>query len=62
MLPEEELFLLGDPQTSGGLLLFAPEERAGALEQTLRSEGEGAWAIGRTGEMTDAAMPRVTVV
>lgn len=62
VLPEEEAFLLADPQTSGGLLLFVPEERAGVLQQALRSEGEGAWAIGRTAAMTEAGMPRVTVV
>ncbi len=62
LLPEEEVLLLADPQTSGGLLLFVPEERAGALVQALRREGEGAWAIGRTEAMGDDAMSRVTVV
>jgi selenide,water dikinase len=61
-LPEEEILLLADPQTSGGLLLFVPEERAEALLQALAREGEGAWAIGRTLAMPAPEMHRVTVV
>ena len=40
MLPEEEALLLADPQTSGGLLLFVPEDRAEALLGALAEEGE----------------------
>jgi len=62
LLPEEEVLLLADPQTSGGLLLFVPEERAGALLQALENEGEGAWVIGRTQAMPGPGMHRVTVI
>jgi len=61
-LPEEEVLLLADPQTSGGLLLFVPEERAGALLQALENEGEGAWVIGRTQAMPGPEMHRLTVI
>jgi selenide,water dikinase len=62
LLPEEELLLLADPQTSGGLLLFVPEERASELVDALERGGEGAWPIGRTHAMAGAEMPRVTVL
>ena len=62
LLPEEEILLLADPQTSGGLLMFVPEERAGMLLCALAGEGEGAWAIGRTRAMPGPEMHRVTVV
>ena len=62
MLPAEEAFLLSDPQTSGGLLMFVPERRAEALCDALRAKGEGAWRIGRMLEAADLAMQRVTVV
>ncbi|MGZ8460659.1 MAG: AIR synthase-related protein, partial [Candidatus Deferrimicrobiaceae bacterium] len=62
LLPREEILLLADPQTSGGLLLFVPEERAEALLQALAREGEGAWTIGRTLAMPAPEMHRVTVV
>ena len=62
LLPEEELLLLADPQTSGGLLLFVPEGRAGELVHTLESRGEKAWTIGRAHAMAGADMPRVTVI
>lgn len=61
MLAREEAFLLSDPQTSGGLLMFVPEGRAEALCDALRAGGEGAWRIGRTLEAADLPMPRVTV-
>ncbi len=62
ILPEKEALLLADPQTSGGLLLFVPEERAEALLRALASEGEEGWAIGRTETMPQSEMTRVTVV
>ena len=62
LLPEEDVLLLADPQTSGGLLLFVPEERAEALLRALESEGEGAWVIGRTQAMPGPEMHRVTVI
>ena len=62
LLPDEEILLLADPQTSGGLLLFVPEERAGALVSALENGGEGAWTIGRTHAPAGVEMPRVTVI
>ena len=62
MLPEEEVLLLADPQTSGGLLLFVPEERVEALLLALASEGEEGWAIGRTQAMPQSEITRITVV
>ena len=58
----EEAYLLSDPQTSGGLLMFVPAASAEALCDALRSEGEGAWRIGRTVEAGDLAMQRITVI
>jgi selenium donor protein len=46
-LPAEEAFLLSDPQTSGGLLMFVPEASAEALCDALRAAGEGAWRMQR---------------
>jgi len=62
MLPAEEAYLLSDPQTSGGLLMFVPEAKADALCGALRATGEGAWRIGRTVEAVDLGMQRITVV
>ena len=56
------MLLLADPQTSGGLLLFVPEDRAEALLTALAREGEGAWTIGRTFPMPGIEMHRITVV
>jgi len=61
-LAVEERFLLADPQTSGGLLMFVPEERADRLCDALRKEGEGAWMIGRTQAGGDLDVQRVTVL
>jgi len=58
----EEAYLLSDPQTSGGLLMFVPEAKAEALCGVLQREGEGAWRIGRTVEAGDLPMPRITVI
>ncbi|GAB4369719.1 MAG: selenide, water dikinase SelD [Deltaproteobacteria bacterium] len=62
LLPEEEMLLLADPQTSGGLLLFLPEERAEALLAALASEGERGWRIGRTLPHAGPGSPRVVVL
>jgi selenium donor protein len=60
-LSPEDALLLADPQTSGGLLLFVPEDRAERLCRALADAGEGAWAIGRTIPAASPKMPRVTV-
>ncbi len=62
MFPSEEGLLLADPQTSGGLLMFVPEDRAGVLCDALRREGEGAWRIGRTHAGGEIDVQRVTVI
>lgn len=62
IMPPEEAYLLSDPQTSGGLLMFVPGAKADALCDALRREGEGAWRIGRTVEAGDLAMQRITVI
>ncbi len=62
MLPVEESYLLADPQTSGGLLMFVPEDSAGALCDALRARGEGAWRIGRTVRAGDFGIQRITVI
>jgi selenide,water dikinase len=62
VMPPEEAYLLSDPQTSGGLLMFVPEASAEALCDALRAAGEGAWRIGRTLEAGDLAMQRITVI
>jgi selenide, water dikinase len=62
LLPEEDALLLADPQTSGGLLLFVPEERSGRLLEALASEGAQGWRIGRTHAPVSPEMPRVVVL
>lgn len=62
MLPAEEAYLLSDPQTSGGLLMFVPEAKSGDLCDALRREGAGAWRIGRTLEAGDLSVQRITVI
>jgi selenide,water dikinase len=61
-LPQEEVLLLADPQTSGGLLMFIPQERVEALLGALESEGEGAWVIGKTHPLPGGGVPCVTVL
>jgi len=46
-LPDWEQRLLHDPQTSGGLLIAAPEEKLQPLKEKLDTAGEGRWVIGR---------------
>ncbi len=62
VLPEEEIEILADPQTSGGLLMFVPEERAAALKEALDRAGEPSWWIGRTLPRPEPGFPRITVV
>ena len=62
LMPEEEALLLADPQTSGGLLVFLPEERVGPFLEALAATGERGWRIGRTHALLSAEMPRVTVL
>jgi selenide,water dikinase len=50
--------LLFDPQTSGGLLLAVPSERAPDLDAAFRRDGEPAWPIGTVA----AGAPRLDVV
>jgi len=45
-LGEEQLALLHDPQTSGGLLVAVAPDRANELEEALRAAGEPVWRIG----------------
>jgi selenide,water dikinase len=49
-VPEEVAELLFDPQTSGGLLLAVPAERAGGLEDELAARGVAGAPIGRLGD------------
>jgi selenide,water dikinase len=51
--------MLCDPQTSGGLLMAVPAERAGALAEALERRGETA---ARVGTMTEGAPGAVTVL
>lgn len=62
VMPPEEAYLLCDPQTSGGLLMFVPGEKADALCDALRREGGGPWRIGRTAGAGDMAVQRITVI
>ncbi len=62
MLPAEEAYLLSDPQTSGGLLMFVPGAKAEALCDALRATGEGAWRIGRTLKAGELEMELITVI
>ncbi len=62
LLPEEDALLLADPQTSGGLLMFVPPDRADRLRSALADAGEEQWWIGRTHPVSAPEMPRVTVL
>jgi selenide,water dikinase len=46
----EDLLLLYDPQTSGGLLVAVPEERAPALVRALQGRDTLAAAVGKVVE------------
>ncbi len=61
LFPEEEALLLADPQTSGGLLMFVPEDRADRLRKALSDASAPAWWIGRTHPVVATGMPRITV-
>jgi selenide,water dikinase len=60
-VPETMKLLLADPQTSGGLLMFVPEERADRLMSALADAGETGWRIGRTLPADPAAPATLTV-
>jgi selenide,water dikinase len=49
-LTEEEQLLLFDAQTSGGLLIAVPPERASLLVEKLKEEGDGHWVVGEVVE------------
>ena len=49
--------LLFDPQTSGGLLVALPSERAGAFVDVMRRQNEPAWVVGN---VTEGSGIRVT--
>ena len=55
-LPEEIDHLLFDPQTSGGLLLAVPAERADGLARALEADGFPAARIGRVEEGEDVVV------
>jgi selenide, water dikinase len=59
-LPEEQLTLLADPQTSGGLFIAVPAERAESLVAALRASGDARAA--RVGEVFASDSPRLQVV
>ena len=59
-LPEERLILLADPQTSGGLFIALPEERAEALLASLKGSGDVRAA--RVGEVFASDSPRLEIL
>lgn len=59
-LPEEEITLLADPQTSGGLLAALPASRADAFVEALRSSGNPRAA--RIGEVFASPTPLLEIL
>ena len=59
-LPEEEVTLLADPQTSGGLLAALPASRADAFVEALRSSGNRRAA--RIGEVFASPVPLLEIL
>lgn len=58
-LPDEEILLACDAQTSGGLLIAVSPEREGALLEAMRESGTEIWGIGElTGEAGVIALER----
>lgn len=55
-IPSELDDLLFDPQTSGGLLMAVPPERADPLVERLRADGFGGWLVGRVEEGAGVAV------
>lgn len=49
-IPQTTLDLLFDPETSGGLLIAVPSDRAQALEQAFAAAGEPLWRVGSVEE------------
>jgi len=58
----EETYLLSDPQTSGGLLMFVPEAKAEALCDALRSAGEGGGGSAERSMRATSRCQRITVI
>jgi selenide,water dikinase len=58
-LSESEQLVLADAQTSGGLLISVPEERAEQLRESLAARGLTAAEVGAV-EAGDAGRTRVT--
>ena len=58
---EEEKLLLADAQTSGGLLISVPRERAGEMIEKLSAK-EGVLAASPIGEITDEKKGQIRVV
>jgi selenide,water dikinase len=46
-IPDERLWLLWDPQTSGGLLLAVPAERVTDFQHSCAERNQPAWVIGQ---------------
>lgn len=57
-IPEPLFNLLFTPETSGGLLIFVPAERAGALEDAFASATEPVWRIGEVVSGTGVGVRR----
>jgi selenide,water dikinase len=55
-IPEEMVQILFDPQTSGGLLITLPPDRAVELQRQMAAEGLDSWQIG---EITEGSGIRV---
>jgi len=58
-IPEHKLMLMYDAQTSGGLLISVPEERANLLLDKLKSAGIE-WAV-TIGEVSDSAKNNIVI-
>jgi selenide,water dikinase len=60
-VPGDLRLLLADPQTSGGLLMFVPEEKSESLLAALAAEGETGRRIGRTVPRDPSSATSLTV-
>ncbi len=61
-VPETDLLLAADAQTSGGLLLAVPESQAEALVSALRAGGDAPAAVVGRFRKSEAASPAIRVV
>ncbi|HOA15388.1 MAG TPA: selenide, water dikinase SelD [Bacillota bacterium] len=59
-IPEEVQGLMFDPQTSGGLLIAIPQDKADVLERELTAEGCNFWAVGRLYDKVGASVIALT--